>query len=278
MDYPNLSVTMMDVGWGDSILLEANDQNGEPHYALVDSNDHQSDLSAAVFLKKFFERKGWVIADHKPVFEFIMLSHAHADHGQGLKNIMRQFGTLQFWYPKSIDWSSLTDLLRFSQRSSDVEHHEALNNGKNLPDLGNVKMEVLWPPDNQMDQNNENNNSIIMTLKLGQVSFLLTGDAEEDVWQQIAGRIPPDTRFFKVPHHGSRNGSLNAASDSGAWLGSCPRDAMLGISCHLKPFDHPHPKVIQLFENGGRAFYRTDTDYHLTFTTDGRSVAVKYSR
>ena len=34
-----LNVTIIDVGWGDSIFLESTDGNGDPIYALVDSND-----------------------------------------------------------------------------------------------------------------------------------------------------------------------------------------------------------------------------------------------
>ena len=32
----------------------------------------------------------------KPIFDFVMLSHAHADHAQGLKSLMRSFGTKNF--------------------------------------------------------------------------------------------------------------------------------------------------------------------------------------
>ena len=74
-------------------------------------------------------------------------------------------------------------------------------------------MQVLWPiPGNVLS--NENDNSVVLASPhaLGNVSFVLTGDAEADgVWTQIANRIPSNTRFFKVPHHGSDNGVFIAA-------------------------------------------------------------------
>jgi hypothetical protein len=50
-----LSVTLIDVGWGDSLLIESRD-NSDSHYALVDSNDTSSSRSSHIFLKRFFEK------------------------------------------------------------------------------------------------------------------------------------------------------------------------------------------------------------------------------
>ncbi len=274
---PSLSVTLIDVGWGDSILIESVDSQGKTHYAIIDSNDEHSYLSSYIYLKKHFQRQANGLLNRKPVFDFVMLSHAHSDHGQGLKYLMQKFGTRNFWYPKSIDWSSQANLVRFGNRSSNVRHHQSVDSSKILPDLGDAELEVLWPPYDVIDSGNENNNSIILAITLDRVSFVLTGDAEEEVWGQIAYRIPDNTRFFKVPHHGSKNGSLDNA-DNGVWIADCPQDAALGLSCHIEPHNHPHPDVVSLFENNNRAYYRTDLNYHLSFQTDGTDAFVKYSQ
>jgi competence protein ComEC len=136
-------------------------------------------------------------------------------------------------------------------------------------------MQVLWPPYNTIDHN-ENNNSIVLVLTLGNISFVLTGDAEEDVWSQIAGQIPGNTRFFKVPHHGSVNGTFDDNGNT-PWFNNCPVNAHLGISCHISRHVFPDQEVIDLFETNNRSYFRTDNHYHLTFHTDGNSVNVKYS-
>lgn len=92
----NLSVTLIDVGWGDSVLIESQDDNNGNYYALVDSNDSTNFRSSFIFLKRHFEKKGLRISDAKPIFEFVLLSHAHSDHGQGLKSVIREFGTKSF--------------------------------------------------------------------------------------------------------------------------------------------------------------------------------------
>lgn len=270
-----LSVTIIDVGWGDSIFLESRDSNGETSYALIDSNDTTYLRSSYIFLKRYFEKMGVNPSEQEHIFDFIVLTHAHADHGQGLKAIFRAFGAENFWYPKSISWTSLVDLVRYSNRSDKVAHHQAVDSSKNLPDFGDVKMEVLWPPHDQIDAGNENNNSVVLLLRLKNVSFVLTGDAEKEVWNSIAHRIPSDARFFKVPHHGSVNGTFDNGNTP--WLDNCPQGAILGISSHIRPFEHPDQEVIDLLDGNVREYYRTDRHYHITIRTDGDNVEVKYS-
>ncbi len=77
-------LTMIGVGWGDSIFLESVDSCGNSHYALVDCNDTTYSRSSHIFLKRFFEKRGVVAHPSSILFDWVLLSHAHADHGNGL--------------------------------------------------------------------------------------------------------------------------------------------------------------------------------------------------
>lgn len=121
-----------------------------------------------------------------------------------------------------------------------------------------------------------------MALTLDNVTFLLTGDAEGEVWDVIADDIPDTTRVVKVPHHGSRNGSINphgrSWTDRTDGLQPQPR---LAISCHPNfpnRYDFPHDDVLQVLDAGSHEYDRTDENYHLTYWTDGTDVTVKCSR
>lgn len=271
-----LNVTLIDVGWGDSLLIESGGEsdNSKPLYALVDSPDSTYLQSSYIFLKRFFEKKGIKIPEDKPLFEFVLLSHPHSDHYQGLKTVMKEFGTRNFWYPKSTEWGSAADLIRFAVASNNVQHHQSIDDSKIIPNLGDVEITVLWPIYNQPDSSNENNNSVVLSLKLGNVTFILSGDAEAEVWSQIAGKLN-NTRFFKIPHHGSVNGTFDSHGNT-PWLNSCP-NACLGISSHVRPFGHPDPKVVQLLDSNMREYYRTDLHYHISVKTEGNNFEVKYS-
>lgn len=289
-----LRATLIDVGWGDSVLLEYEDDAGNSQYGLVDSNDSTDMKSTFIFLKRFFDREepGW--EDSRPNLDFIILSHIHADHGHGLQTIMSKFGTKRFWYPKTQKPVFFTKLLRYVNRATTVstsrcEFHQAIDNTKLLdranPEgvierFGAVERTVLWPPHDDIDEQNENNNSIVLSLKLDNVAFVLTGDAEGEVWQQIADDIPAETRVFKVPHHGSVNGTfLGAETPWVTRLDELEEEQHLGISCHLRPFTHPDEEVVDALDDPTRQFstYRTDLHYHVTFATDGDNVTVKYS-
>ena len=271
-----LKITLIDVGWGDSIFIEHVDAANNHHYGLIDSNDSKEIKSTRIFIERFFRLKREDIPE--PLFDFVLLTHGHDDHGKGLEGIIRKYGTIYFWHPKSNQIGPNAPLIRYCGRAnSKVEQSEALNSTKILPSFGDVSMAVLWPHYNRIS-NDENNNSVVLTLKYGNTSMILTGDAEEEVWDDIAVYIPQDTVFFKVPHHGSRNGSLNDQGQP-TWLPNCPATASLGISCmYRKDYKHPHDEVLTAFTNAGRKYYRTDEQYHLTVSLDGTGPPhVKYS-
>jgi competence protein ComEC len=272
-----LTVTLIDVGWGDSILIESEDSQGKLHFALVDSNDNSEMRSSYIFLRRHFEKLGLKIKkENMPFFRFVLLSHAHTDHGRGLESIMREFRTENFIYPKFHEPGILSKLQDFSRRYPKYVNHFQSVDTMDAIDLGDVVITFLWPKHNDPPmKDTENNNSVVMRLKLGEISFILTGDAEKEVWERIAQEIPDDTRFLKVPHHGSVNGTFDGQNP--AWLYDCPRSAKLGISSHVTPFPHPHQRVINLFNFHRMEFFRTDINYHLSFETDGQTVSVKYS-
>ena len=268
-----LKIILIDVAWGDSIFLETIDDNGQENYALIDSNDTVNYKSSFIFLKRYFQKKFGVSSIDKPLFDWVMLSHAHLDHGEGLKEIMRFFGTKRFFYPKSVENSSLAHLQEYANRASIP--HQAIDNNRVFPDFGDVKIQILWPEEDQISDN-ENDNSIILALELHNQTCMLTGDAEEDVWNQIKNQIPANTVFFKVPHHGSRNGSLDHGQHE-TWTTECSQNTLLAMSTHNRPYNHPHQEVLDLFDNKGFQYLRTDVNYHLEIIVDDNGVKSKYS-
>ncbi len=271
-----LRVLVLDVGWGDCIIIESQDSNGDWHFGLVDCNDTSSNQAALNFFKRRVRTEDYPNIHDDHFFKFTLLTHDHADHGQGLKGMMREFGTEWFWYPKEGRRAVQSNLMAYARRSRKVQKQQALDYTRALPNLGDVTMDVLWPEPEYYDPD-QNNNSVILLLTLHEQAFLLTGDAEEDAWSHVASQIPRNVKFFKVPHHGSRNGSLDGNGQP-TWLGDCPPDAMLGISCWAR-FNHPHQEVIDLFNNAPQDYLRTDLHYHLIAQTDGISpVTITYHR
>lgn len=275
---PELSATLIDVGWGDSIFLEFAD-NADKKFALIDSNDSTYEQPTYMYIKKFLRRNNIKYGGgNKPLFEFILLTHPHSDHAQGLSRIITEFGAKHFLYAKSLNWNAAAFLLRLHKTASrHITTHESLHTGKTMGPFNNTNISVLWPDSDFIDHTNENNNSVVLLLTLGETSFILSGDAEESVWKNIRDKIPNNTRFFKVPHHGSKYGALSSNTTS-LWLSNLDQKTLLGISAHkYGNFNHPDPSVLQLFTANNFTYYRTDEQFHLTFKTDGQNISVKYS-
>lgn len=283
-----LKVTLIDVGWGDSILVEASDvDNGgpRPRFMLIDSNDNaeRDYWPSWNFLRKHFGLREDEFYVEKPMFDAVVLTHDHSDHGSGLKRIMKKYGTENFWYPKVIKDESVvvTSLQAYADHPMVQIKNEALDNTKDIGSLGDAAVKVLWPPPDTIDPN-PNNNSIVLILELDGVNFILTGDAEGEVWEQISAQIPETTEVVKVPHHGSVNGTIY--HNRTPWIErikNFPNIPHLGISCHPNypnRFDFPNDEVLQAFDQESLPYFRTDKDYHITFIKrEGKSVKIRYS-
>lgn len=271
-----LNITLIDVGAGDSIFIEFVDDSDNRLFGLIDSNDSLSIKSSYIYIKRYFEKLNIDYESKKPNFDFVLLTHGHQDHGEGLTFLMKTFGTKRFLFPRSIRNSSQSNILRFAGKSSNVKGLAEVDNTKQIS-FGALTFDILWPPPGIIDVHNENNNSVILNLEFDGKKFLFGADGEQHVWNNINPLIDPETAFFKVPHHGAESGCLNKA-------GTCfwPKfnaDVVMGISTHLIPHEHPSTSVITYLNGKDHEYYRTDNEHHITFTANSESpdILVKYS-
>jgi competence protein ComEC len=285
-----LSVTLIDVGFGDSIFIEV-EKGKRRGFALIDSNDEPEWRSTEAFILRHLRTKGVRFDKRRRLFEFVMLSHAHSDHMSGLRRIIEVFGAKRFLYPLSAGSAEFAALMRYVRRScghptGKVKRHQAINSRTVLPALGDVKFTVLWPPysaaGTPYSSTNENDNSIVLGLSLKKVKLLLTGDCETGAASQVCPKIR-DIDVFKMPHHGASNGLFDAAGKA-IWLdpGILRPTAQIGMSTHVSPYGHPDRNVLSRLEAAGyprgQQLLRTDHQYHLTYETKGTTVRVKHSR
>jgi competence protein ComEC len=119
-----------------------------------------------------------------------------------------------------------------------------------------------------------NNNSAVLRLDAGRVSFLLTGDIEwEAEFRLIAAGAELGCTVLKVAHSGSLSSTttdfLAAAS---------PRVAVLSAG-EANPYGHPHDEVVERLEKSLRPdnVYRTDEQGTIEFITDGEELWVVLS-
>lgn len=311
-----LWMTFLDVGWGDSIFLEAEDDAGDHYFGLVDSNDTVNWPTSRVFLKRHFERYAddaqmiGKTARSYPYFDVVIASHAHADHVSGLQGVIRQFGTHDIYISRfnAATATAAANLLRWAKHATRnnipvARAHSYLS----VPDtftMGPVSFSVHWPPAPPVgspnaphDASDENNNSLVLSIKLGKVHFVLTGDCPADNWMKSGSStawpisLPSHgVKLVQVPHHGARNGLFDSSGNTPMLQqlddlakSNATVDPVLSVSCHPVPHGHPHRDVSNELDSlstkrrfksclGNSRWLRTDKSLHFTLWTDGSSV------
>jgi competence protein ComEC len=109
-----------------------------------------------------------------------------------------------------------------------------------------------------------------MTLDDGIVNFLLPGDIEKKVENElVAEGAPLKADFLKVPHHGSKTSSTDAFVEA---VG--PKFAVVSVG-DGNQFGHPVDSVIERYAAPGVRFLRTDRDGAVTAVTDGQTLTVR---
>ena len=135
-------------------------------------------------------------------------------------------------------------------------------------EIGGVELRVHHPPLPDWQRRKvRNDDSLVIELRFGQVSMLLTGDIGSDVERQLLGSLDLlPIVVLKSPHHGS------GTSSSDAFIAAI-QPALVLISCgRANPFGHPVPHVLARYKAIGAEVLRTDLVGQIDVVTDGRSL------
>ncbi len=255
-----LHVSFLDVGEGDAIFIQKGDRQ-----VLVDGGPSPREITLALGDRiPFWDRS----------IDLLILTHPHQDHLAGLLEVLRRYHVGQVLYP-SLDYPSpLFDEWLATIEEKEVASTAALS-GHRI-DLGDgVVMEVLRfapPPGVPSDIDNE---SLVLRLEYGGVSFLLTADIKSDTeWELVRERVPLASTVLKIAHHGSDTSTtleFLSVVDPQAAVISVGTDNDYGL---------PDGEVLErLAERIGQDnIYRTDKQGTITFTTDGEKLWVELER
>jgi competence protein ComEC len=266
-----LQVTFLDVGHGDASVIRF----PQGTTMLVDGGGSYRDdvdigeLVVAPFL--WHERLRRV--------DYVVATHPHPDHAKGLWFPLRHFHVQQFWdngAPLRSPWYSQ---LRQAAVARGL-YRDVITAGVTSLMIDGVRLNVLHPTTayqptakrrtSGREDRDENNRSLVLKLTYGEVSFLLTGDIEQDAeaFLLYTGRDVHAT-VLKAPHHGSRT------SSTAAFLRAVSPRAVVFSVPHNSRFGHPDPAVVARYRALGAQIFRTDEHGAITFRADGRTLWVE---
>ena len=258
---------------GDSILID----HGETEI-LIDAGLVTSGV--AKYIKKYVD---------EPI-EVMVATHPHVDHIGGLIKVMKTYDIEKIWINGSSYADALPPRARMEIKINKDFNKAVKSEGAEVNiarkgqaiHVGNLTFDIFHP-DVFFPYNNprrlkyvENNNSIVLKLKYGNIAFLFTGDALVEAEQRMLdAKLDVQADILKVGHHGSRNASslqfLNAVKPKVAVYITGPKQPKDGPK-------KPHPQTIAALKDVGADVYGVDTHGTVIVATDGETFTVDTER
>ena len=259
-----LRVTFLDVGQGDSILVEFPgraqmliDAGGSPTSPF----DPGERVVSPVLWRRGSTR-----------LDLAAATHAHPDHIKGLVSIARNFAPREFWEAPASGESELRSRLLASLPRK--AGRRAPSRGYNRV-ISGVKVEVLHPPRAALaGSSEENDRSLVLRLEYGRTAFFLAGDIGTAAENEIldATRTPLKSLVLKAGHHGSD-------SSSGPRFLARVGPGIVVLTVGLaNSYGLPREATLARFRNAGARIYRTDRDGAVEITSNGRTYSVRTAR
>jgi len=251
-----LSVTFLDVGQGDAILI----RSPSGHNILVDGGPNGEAITAA-------------LGRHLPFWDrhlhLVVLTHPDQDHLAGLVTVLERYDVDQVLAPALTDDSATVRAWQEAIAERHIPQREAFA-GQWIGLGGGARLSVVYPPP-EPPAADEDDNSLVLKVSLGEAAFLLTGDigadAEANLMSNHADLRAP---VLKVAHHGSR------ASTSAAFLAAVqPLTAVISVG-QSNSYGLPAPETIDRL--GKRPVFRTDRHGDIEMSTDGERLWIRVGR
>lgn len=245
----DVELTMLDVGQGDAFLLTT----PAGRHVLIDGGPSGIALARQLGAK---------LPHWKRDIDVVILSHPDADHLGGLPELFHRSNVGQVYDNGFAHTSALAaryDETTFSRTT--------LAAGDTL-DLDGMRFSVLWPSKGA-EALESNEQSLVLAIQYGEITFLLTGDIEHESQHALVANGLGHTTILKVPHHGAATSSRSFLEATGAPIAliSAGEGNRFG-----------HPAISTLNQLHGARIYRTDLHGRVSVRTDGESVTVETER
>ena len=246
----NNYLTMIDVGQGDSILLEIEDKT-----VLIDTGGSyfSSYNIAQNKLVPYFKSRGIKTID------YLILTHGDYDHLGEASNLITLF--------------PVTNVIFNSGAINSLEEHliKELNTKKinyQFVSQGNIKInDVVLNFINNSDNTDENEDSLIIYTKISGRNILFMGDSGKESENYIISEYNlPQMDILKIGHHGSKY------STSEFFIKTIkPKIALISVGLNNN-FDHPNQEVINLLDTNHVNTYTTSIDGSIKINLDSFKI------
>lgn len=243
-------VDFLDVGQGDAIYMRAPEGND----ILVDGGPG----------KRVLEELGKVMPFWDKELDLVILTHNHADHLQGLLEVLKRYEVKEVWISGAVHTTS--EYLEFLQILKDKKIKTLIVKNGVEKKYGELEGRVIYPIRSWQGERptDQHEATVVTRWVYGKFSVLLTGDLGFDQLNEIidSGEYLKST-ILKVPHHGSSTGLNKEFLELVS-----PKIAVIMVGSNNR-YGHPTETILRMLEDFGTRIYRTDKDGVVRFESDG---------
>lgn len=240
-----LSVTMLDVGQGQSILLCSGNRT-----ALIDcggSIDNAGDIAADRLQSLGISR-----------LDLLVLTHCHDDHANGVPELFARLDISAVILPdlKGDDSPCRAEILSLARQSGTPV--TLLDSNRTLT-LGQTALTLYAP----LGDGGGNEEGLFALASCGEFDLLITGDANASAEALLLkyGALP-DIEVLAAGHHGSKHSTSELLLDT-------VRPETCLISVGYNTYGHPSDEMLERLALRSIDIYRTDRMGHLTVRYKG---------
>jgi competence protein ComEC len=270
-----LHIDFLDVGQGDSALLTMPDGTtllvdggGRPNINRRDRDDGEEAFERDTrtigegVVSQYLWSRGMDRVD------YVLATHADADHIDGLNDVARNFKTRGAIVARTP--ADDEEFARFAATMKQTSVPVEMIGGGDVLHFGDVSAQVLWPPASKDESApSRNNDSIMLLVRYGEKSLLLTGDIEKQGEAAVLSEgINLHSDIVKVAHHGSRTSSIEAFVSA-----THPSLAVISVG-RTSMFGHPNQDVVERWRASGAEVMTTGKRGTISVVTDGRELKV----
>jgi competence protein ComEC len=250
----NAVVSFIDVGQGDSILIETSDSK----HILIDAGPESADATVISYLQ----------GKSVTVLDALIATHPDADHIGGADEVLAAFQVLRVYHPGFYTDTQVYSsfIAAVNAEGCPVYTDAQLDPGDMLPLSSSVSFQVLAIDSDAPDSNSA---SIVLRMSYGTVDFIFEGDAPASVEAQVMANpaFSLDIEILKVSHHGS------SSATSDAWLTAT--SPAIGVICvGTNSYGHPAAETLTRLSTHNVQVYQTDLDATVVVTTNGTTWSV----
>lgn len=256
------SVTFLDVGQGDAILIRL---PYDKEIYLIDTGGtirvnkeewqrkkHEFSVGNDILIP-YLQKEGIKTIDK------LIVTHGDADHIGAAQELLSNINVKEVVFGRKEQDALLEKGLKKQALEKEVKISE-VGEGESWS-VNEAEFFVLAPTGKERS---ENNASIVIWAKLGGLTWLFTGDVEEEGEKFLIAMYPDlRTDVLKVAHHGSNTSSI------APFLSAVQPNIAIISAGERNRYGHPHKEVIERFEKMGIEIWRTDKQGAISYVFKG---------